>query len=158
MNFKSAVDVILEREGGLVDHPRDPGGITNFGISLRAYPHLGADGIRNLTREDAVKIYRRDYWLKASCGKFPKGIRLFLFDSAVNQGVIRAIKILQRTLHVKADGIVGPKTLAASKKYSSSDLAAHYLTDRLSYYRRSRNWKTFGKGWTRRLFHLALES
>ena len=151
MEFVKAVDFVLEREGGLVDHPSDPGGLTNFGISQRAYPDVD---IRNLTRDGASEIYRRDYWEKVSANQLPANIRLAVFDSAVNQGVTRAKKLLQKTLRITQDGIIGPKTIKASQEYGSN-LLPDYLAERSLHYASLSTFETFGRGWMRRLFHVS---
>ena len=79
--FDTAVTAVLSYEGGYVNDPNDPGGETNWGISKRAYPNLD---IRNLTRDRAIQIYRRDYWDSLGCDQFPPAIVIALFDSAVN--------------------------------------------------------------------------
>lgn len=87
MSFEQALDFVLAREGGFVDDPADPGGMTKYGISKHAYPNLD---IRNLTPELAGEIYRTDYWGPAGCDAFNPGMALALFDAAVNCGVERA--------------------------------------------------------------------
>ena len=67
MNFDIAFDRLMGHEGGLVDHPNDPGGLTKFGISQRSYPNID---IRKLTREDSKAIYRRDFWSRASMDQY----------------------------------------------------------------------------------------
>ena len=89
MNFDTAFDKLIAHEGGYVDHPSDPGGATNFGISQRSYP---GEDIRNMTLERAKLIYRRDFWGPAGCESVPEAIRVDLFDMAVNSGVSRAVK------------------------------------------------------------------
>lgn len=86
-DFDRALDFTLKAEGMYVNDPRDPGGETNFGISKRAYPQLD---IKNLTREQAADIYRRDYWQRAGCDSLPWPLSACVFDAAVNCGVGRA--------------------------------------------------------------------
>ncbi len=81
--FDTAVTAVLSYEGGYVNDPNDPGGETNWRISKRAYPNLD---IKNLTRDQAIQIYRRDYWDSLECDRFPPLIAIALFDAAVNQG------------------------------------------------------------------------
>lgn len=154
MTFDQAVEIILEREGGLVDHPQDPGGITNLGISLKAYPKLGREGIKNLTRESAKILYFRDYWLPMKCPDLPASLRLAVFDAAVNQGITAATKILQRAAKITADGKFGPVTLSAAQKL---DLVS-FLTERALSYVDTPNFSTFGRGWLSRLMHIATRS
>lgn len=144
--FEVAVELILKHEGGYVNHPRDPGGETNYGISKRAYPELD---IRNLTREQAIAIYERDYWDKCRCDEMPSGLALSVFDMAVNAGNARAIRILQYILGVSVDGRIGPITLAASQDTIETDIY-EYANKRLEFYQSLPTWNTFGRGWTRR--------
>ena len=93
--FDTAMTAVLGYEGGYVNDPNDPGGETNWGISKRAYPNLD---VKNLTRDGAIQIYRRDYWDALGCDRFPSVIAIALFDAAVNQGPVAAVRILQRAL------------------------------------------------------------
>jgi len=156
MNFDAALKHIFLFEGGLVDHPRDPGGITKYGISLRAYPELGADGIRKLTKKDAAKIYKRDYWDATQCGRLPAGLRLMVFDCAVNQGVGYAIRALQTSVSARADGVIGPKTLAAIKATDVKRAVHRMSMNRFLRYQRNPNWKVFGEGWMSRLLSVTM--
>ena len=107
-DFTRCIDVILAEEGGLSHHRRDPGGLTKFGISSRAYPQLD---IARLTRDQAVSIYRADYWTPIRGDDLPPGLDLLVFDTAVNMGVITAAMLLQDALGVTMDGVIGPITL-----------------------------------------------
>lgn len=95
-DFDRALAFTLKWEGGLVDDPRDPGGITKFGISLRSYPQFGKMGIRSLTKEAAAEIYRRDYWEATGCDGLPWPISCAAFDSAVNCGLGPTMQFLKR--------------------------------------------------------------
>lgn len=131
-HFHRCIDIILDEEGGLVDHPKDPGGLTKYGISQRSYPALD---IRQLTRADAIAIYQRDYWVRVKGDQLPSGLDLMVVDMAINAGVPRAIRILQRILGVTDDGIIGPFTLRALTHYPTIQLINSYAADRLDYYR-----------------------
>jgi lysozyme family protein len=146
--FEAAVDFVLTAEGGFVDDPSDPGGLTKFGISQRAYPHLN---IRELTIEDAKTLYRKDYWDRCSCDKLPAGIAFIVFDAAVNQGVSASIRILQRALNVKEDGVIGPATLAAAAAQTPEGPIAEIIARRSLGYALSPLAGTDGLGWFRRL-------
>ena len=154
MSFDRAIDIVLDLEGGYVDDPHDPGGRTKFGISQAAYPDMD---IANLTREQAVTLYRQDYWNKCKCGLMPWPWSLFVFDCAVNQGVGTAIRILQRTLGLKDDGIVGPVTLDAVAR-ASPDRALRYMVSRLMRYQALSTWDSYAAGWTYRLFKVVKEA
>ena len=149
--FDRALDLTLRFEGGYANHPDDPGGETKYGISKRAYPHLD---IRNLTREQAAEIYRRDYWRAARCDELPEQVAIAHFDCAVNCGVETAARILQRAANVKDDGEIGPVTLAAVRAADPARLVERMLLERLAYYsdialRRSQ-LRTFLLSWVSR--------
>lgn len=147
-NFRRAVDKILDFEGGYVDHPSDPGGETNFGISKRAYPE---EDIRNMTRARAIQIYRRDYWDVVRGDMLPSGVDLVAFDAAVNSGVSRSSKWLQRALGVLQDGRIGPRTIEAARKANNVNTINLALRYREGFLRRLSTWDVFGRGWQRRV-------
>lgn len=139
--FQAAVATVLEHEGGLVDDPADPGGVTNFGISLRAYPQLGADGIRALTRDKAIAIYWTDYWVRYRLGQIPGVlVPVKVMDLMVNAGPEPAAHMLQRALRasgepVDEDGHIGPATIAAVRAASPVALLAALRSEAAGYYR-----------------------
>jgi len=147
--FDTAVTAVLSYEGGYVDDPNDPGSETNWGISKRAYPNLD---IKHLTRDQAIQIYRRDYWDALGCDRFPPLIAIALFDAAVNQGPSAAVRILQRALGVTGDGVIGPQTLAAARAADGQALLADFLADRAVQYAALSTFSRYGQGWMRRLF------
>jgi len=111
--FEDAIDTILEHEGGYVNNPSDPGGETKYGICKRVYPSLD---IKNLTKEKAIAIYRRDYWRPYYSLINHQDTATKIFDMAVNMGHSQANKIVQRAVNVTADGIIGKQTIAAINK------------------------------------------
>ena len=148
---EQAIFLVLEHEGGYVNHPNDPGGETKYGISKRAYPNLD---IKNLTEKQAVGIYMRDYWERLKAGKIPAGLDLCVMDTAVNSGVSRAVKWLQQLVGSVPDGVIGPKTLAAVQEQYEQDpkeLINAYMDHRLGFLQSLKTWDTFGKGWSRRV-------
>lgn len=156
-NFEKAVDHILEFEGGYVDHPDDPGGATNLGITratlarFRGRPVSKAE-VRALDRDTAAEIYRHLYWDALRCEAMPGGIDLALFDCGVNQGTGRAARLLQAALRVDVDGIIGPVTLAAASDADRMALLNEFMARRMrAYGRLTRLFRTFGLGWSRRL-------
>ena len=106
-DFNLAIPIVLENEGGLVDNKNDPGGLTKYGISRKAYPNLD---IKNLTRDAAIEIYRRDFW--KFDGVNDQRLATKIFDAYVNMGHT-AIKLLQKLLGQVQDGGWGPNTQAA---------------------------------------------
>lgn len=145
--FDRAIEFVLRFEGGHSDDPRDPGGETKFGISQRAYPALDIDA---LTRDEAIAIYRKDYWNACKCGQLPPPLALATFDAAVNQGVSAATRMLQEALGVKVDGIIGPVTIAAAGHANIKEILPKLFAARCQRYAINPNVETFGKGWFRR--------
>jgi lysozyme family protein len=146
--FETAVEFVLAAEGGLVDDASDPGGLTKFGISQRAYPNLN---IRDLTIDEAKALYRNDYWSRCSCDRLPAGIALILFDAAVNQGVSASIRMLQRSLNVPEDGVIGRVTLSAVAARTPAGIIAEMIAMRSVAYAVSPLAGRDGLGWFRRL-------
>ena len=150
-DFTRCIDLILAEEGGhQVNHPRDPGGLTKYGISQRSYPELNIAG---LTRETAEALYRRDDWAPIHGDDLPPGLDLLLLDSAINQGPATAITLLQAALGLKLDGIPGPITRTCAAR-ALPDLLGEFQALRAWRYEINRNEDVFGKGWFRRLFRL----
>lgn len=163
-DFERALAFVLEMEGGYVNHPDDPGGATNKGVTQAVYDaHRKAIGqaprsVREITQDEIERIYHARYWLAAKCDQLPWPLSLFMFDSAVNHGVAGATKILQRALSLKDDGIFGPVTLAAVRAAHTGSLYGLWFAARLKFYYdivRSRpRSAAFLLGWIRRLVHL----
>jgi lysozyme family protein len=165
MDFKNAVRLVLELEGGgrLALHPRDPGGLTKYGISLRAYPQLGREGIMRLTGADATSIYRRDYWDLLGIERLPDRLKLPVFDGAVNHGQKTVVKLLQRSLrelgaNVHVDGELGPRTAAAVNAQDEKRLIVTFLFRRQELYRSLESYNVFGFGWERRIMEVAISA
>jgi lysozyme family protein len=149
--FERALTFVLAAEGGaaVTNDPADPGGITRWGISQRAHP--GVD-IANLTRDQAAELYRQHYWLPARCDHFPEAVALVLFDAAVNQGVVPAVRSLQRALGVEDDGVVGSDTISAARERDVAGILVRFAEQRFDRYWMHPQFTRFGRGWTRRLF------
>jgi len=153
IDFDTAFDRLISHEGGYVNDPKDPGGETNWGISKRTYPHLD---IKNLTRNDAKEIYRKDFWDKL--GSAHPAIKFQVFDFAVNSGPGRAAKFLQELVGVKADGAIGPMTLTAVSKKDSKELIRAYNAKRQAFLESLPTFATFGNGWTTRVAGVKTEA
>lgn len=152
MNFDQAFDRLIGHEGGYVNHPNDPGGETNWGITLRTAREAGYTGtMRALTRQEAKAIYREAYWNRSKADQYDGAIAFQLFDAAVNHGIGQGIRFLQRAVGVADDGAVGPVTLAAVRAMSVTDVLARFNAERLDFYTKLTTWPTFGKGWARRV-------
>lgn len=138
--FLAAIGTVLAHEGGLEDDPADPGGITNMGVSLKSYPALGADGIRNLSRDQAMDIYFRDWWNRNGWWRLPPPIGGKILDFGVNAGVDAAHRCLQRALRALAhpvdeDGRLGPLTLQAVSAVDPQDLLPPLRSEMAAHYR-----------------------
>ena len=157
--FQQAVEVVLKHEGGYVNDPTDPGGETNFGISRRSYPDLD---IRNLTREQAIEIYRQDFWERWGYDRIRDlAVATKVFDMAVNMGPKRAHTLLQQALGligspVVVDGILGPQTLKATNEADPSRLLEALRLLSARYYwelvRLDGRRKKFLQGWLARAY------
>lgn len=154
-NFEKAVEVIFHHEGGYVNHPKDPGGETKYGISKRAYPNIN---IAELTKESAAEIYKKDYWNKVRGDSLPYPIALIMFDMAVNMGVRRSIKMAQKVAGAKRDGVFGPKTLKAITDLNVSYFCASIVSDRIIYYSELSTFETFKRGWISRSVDVLIQA
>ena len=161
--FVRSVAFVLKHEGGFVDHPRDPGGATNMGITIgtlrdwRGRP-VSVDDVKNLTDHEARQIYRARYWNPVNGDMLPQGINLSVFDFAVNAGVGRAARTLQRVVGVPDDGIIGPMTMAALKGIPEKDLIIRFAQARREFYKGLSTFDAFGRGWIRRTNECEQES
>ena len=154
-NFEKALALVLEHEGGYVDHPKDPGGATNRGVTQAVYNAYrkirgrGMQSVKFITDDELRAIYKFQYWDKVQGDCLPTGLDYAVFDFAVNSGVGRAAKYLQAVLGVAQDGQIGARTLAAITKPVNTINA---LCDRrMGFLRNLRTFLTFGKGWSRRV-------
>lgn len=150
--FTYAVNEVLRSEGGLVNDPADKGGLTNWGISQRAYP--GVD-IAKLTKEEAIAIYYRDYWLAAKCDKLPPALATVVFDAAVNQGVEKAARMLQTALGVTVDGLIGQQTIARANLIPRTAVV-DFTAQRILHYASLPTFSRYGKGWVARAIRTAM--
>ena len=161
--FEKAFAYVIQNEGGYVFDKNDSGGETKFGITKRSYPSLN---IKDLTLEDAKKIYYRDFWQK---GKFEEIsddlIATQLFDLSVNLGIRPAVIVLQRALRsvgktVQEDGLMGPETLLATLNSDTRCLLAAIKSEAAGYYRqiaaKNPSKQKFLKGWLNRVYRAIL--
>jgi len=154
-NFDKCMSMLLEHEGGYVNHPADPGGMTNLGITKRTYDEyhgtdIDEEGMRNLKKDDVIPIYRQNYWNRCRCQDLPSGVDWAVFDFAVNAGTGRAAKTLQRAVEAEPDGSIGPLTLMKVKHHEVVNIINRIATYREQFYRSLSTFDTFGKGWIRR--------
>lgn len=140
-NFAACLAVVLKHEGGYVDHPKDPGGATNLGVTIgtlrawRGRPVTKAE-VKALTVADVTPIYRQNYWLAVGADALPVGVDLAVFDPAVNSGPARAKQWFAKA-RAGGDDPVG--------------LIRRICDARMGFLQALRTWSSFGKGWTRRV-------
>ena len=151
--FEEIIEQVLEHEGGYVNDPDDTGGETNFGIAKRWYPNVD---IKNLTKEQAKKIYHQDYWKPAKCDSVPPQLRHIYFDMCVNFGRGGAVKVLQRAANAKnknkieVDGGMGPAPLKAIQNLSTDRVRAYRVLRFANIVIDKPNQEKFWLGWFRR--------
>lgn len=167
--FERAHAFVMGHEGGLSLTPADPGNWTSgkcgvgvlrgtkYGISAASYPDID---IRSLTLEQARALYYKDYWRPIRGDDLPPPLALLSYDFAINAGVNRAARTLQRVLGVAQDGAIGPVTLAAVERRAGrgAELCAEYLAARIVFHAGLPTWRTFGVGWSRRLAMLPFQA
>jgi lysozyme family protein len=152
-NYPQALKQVLKYEGGYVDHPKDPGGPTNKGVTQAVYDNwrksqnLPTQSVRAIADSEVAAIYKNLYWDRVSGDLLPDGVDFAVFDFAVNSGVSRAAKYLQAVVGVTQDGVIGPATILATKTY----VAMSITNRRLAFMQSLSIWSTFGKGWSARI-------
>jgi lysozyme family protein len=155
-NWEAAFAAVLKHEGGYVNHPKDPGGMTNLGVTKRAWEqYVGHEvdekTMRGLTPEIVKPFYKKMYWDKIRGDDLPSGVDYAAYDLAVNSGVSRAAKYLQDVAGVPSDGIIGPKSLEAINACPADEVVDTLCQMRLDFLHRLPTWDTFGKGWSKRV-------
>ena len=160
-SYDRALAAVLKSEGGYSNDRGDPGGPTNWGITIadaRRYwkSDATAADVRKMPLSIAKIIYREHYWDPLRGDDLPAGVDYAVFDYGVNSGVDRAAKVLQGILGVARDGKIGPKTLAAAKAANAADLVNKICDQRVSFLHRLTTWSFFGRGWTRRVHDVRL--
>jgi len=152
-NYPQALKQVLKYEGGYVDHPKDPGGPTNKGVTQAVYDswrksqNLPTQSVRVIADSEVAAIYKNLYWDRVSGDNLPDGVDFAVFDFAVNSGVSRAAKYLQAVVGVTQDGQIGPATIQATKTF----VAMAVTNKRLAFMQSLSIWSTFGKGWSARI-------
>ena len=159
-NYQHCLEMILHHEGGYVNHPEDPGGMTNLGVTKRVYEEwvgyaVSEHTMQNLTEEDVAPIYKKNYWDRVKGDDLPEGLNLCVFDFGVNAGTGRAAKYLQTMIGTVVDGGIGPNTLRTLDEHVSlvglQETIEQYQENRQRYYQKLKTFETFGRGWTRRV-------
>lgn len=154
-NFADCLEMLLKHEGGYVNHPKDPGGETNLGVTRKVWEQwigkpAGKDAMKKLTVADVSPLYKKLYWDRVRGDDLPSGVDWAVFDWAVNSGTGRAAKALQKIVGVEPDGGIGAATVAAVKKADPATVIKKLALMRENFYRNLPTFGTFGRGWLRR--------
>ena len=165
-NFDACLRILLKHEGGYVNHPSDPGGMTNLGVTKAVYEAwvghpVDEKTMRGLTPAMVAPLYRKKYWDAVRGDELENGLDLAMFDYAVNSGVGRAVKTLQTCVGVPADGGFGPKTMAAVAQFkgdTAKTLIEEVCDKRLDFLKSLKTWPVFGRGWERRVIEVKAEA
>jgi lysozyme family protein len=157
-NFGKCLEIILKHEGGYVNHPKDPGGITNLGITKRVYEswverEVSKQEMKDLTPEIVTPIYKKKYWDRCHCDTLSAGLDLSVFDWAVNSGSGKPAKAVQKFVGATQDGVIGKKTLSLIANYNAKDIVDYLYDVRQKYYESRTTFEYFGNGWTKRNKH-----
>lgn len=155
-NFEKCLEFVLHHEGGFVNHPDDPGGITNLGCTKSTWEKwIGrpctVEEMHALAPADVAPLYREKYWNKVRGDDLPTGIDYCVFDTAINSGPGRAVKFLQEAVGAVPDGAIGPKTLAAVQNADPRQVIDTFCSARMAFLKELKTWSTFGRGWERRV-------
>jgi lysozyme family protein len=162
-NWDNAFKLMLKSEGGYVDHPEDPGGRTNLGVTQATWENwtgrkVDEPEMRSLTAEQVEPLYKERYWDAVRGDELPTGLDYLCFDFAVNAGPGRSIRILQTAVGVNADGGFGPMTLAAVQAVDANELIERFSAAKEEFYRSLSQFPTFGKGWLNRIADVKLKA
>ena len=155
-NFDKAFEVMLRKEGGYSNNPLDPGGRTNLGVTQRSWESFIGRSVteaemRALTPAVVKPFYKKMYWDKIWGDRLPSGVDLAAFDFAVNSGASRSVRTMQDIAGAVADGVMGPKTLAAINNVPPHEMIEAISMDRLNFLKRLPTWPIFGRGWESRV-------
>ena len=154
-NFQECLVKVLKHEGGFVNHPSDPGGMTNLGVTKKVWEEwIGHEAdekaMRELTPALVGPMYEMKYWRTSYCEKLPRGLDLLVFTMAVNSGSGRSVKLLQDAIGVVADGVIGPNTMAKINEANVEVLIDKFSEARTSFYKGLKTFPVFGVGWLSR--------
>jgi lysozyme family protein len=157
MPFYKEIKKVVLREGGYVNDPKDPGGETKYGVSKKAYPNLD---IARLTVDEAIEIYKNDYWIPARVDSLSNELQGMYFDMVVNHGKSKAVKILQQACNnknkkdIQVDGKIGPNTIKASLPLELDRLRAYRFYEYARLVMKKPSLEKFYYGWVRRTLEI----
>jgi lysozyme family protein len=156
-SYDAALARLLAHEGGYTNHPADPGGTTNFGITIVDYrkyvkPDATAADVRAMKLDEAKAIYRAKYWDAQRCDALPAGVDYAVFDYGVNSGIGRSGKVLRRVLRLPdSTSVVNDAVVTAARAADAKVLIAAICDERLRFLQSLKTWPVFGAGWGRRV-------
>lgn len=171
MSFERALQTVLIHEGGYVNDKADRGGATNKGVTQKVYDAwrrshaLPIRSVAEIGNTEVAAIYLTQYWNPAWCEKLPEALGIVHFDSAVNHGVHRAIKLLQLAVGASDDGVMGRETMksleTALAMTDEDAVIEAYLNERSDFYdeitERDPTQLKFAAGWKNRIRALRSE-
>lgn len=155
-NFDKVLGLVLQSEGGFVNDPRDPGGMTNLGVTQRVWEAFIGRPVSEvemmaLKPADVAPLYRVNYWERVHCDELPIGVDYAVMDFAVNSGTSRAAKTLQSACGVSPDGSIGAVTLHAVNSADAITLINSICEQRLAFLQTLPSFDTYGNGWSARV-------
>jgi len=156
-SYEQALRRLLAHEGGYTNHPSDPGGPTNFGITIHDYrkyvkPGATAADVRTMRLEEAKAIYRAKYWNAQRCDELPAGVDYTVVDYGINSGIGRSGKVLRRVVGLPDNtSVVTDEVLRAVAKRDPKAIVVAINDERLTFLKRLKTWPMFGKGWGSRV-------
>lgn len=155
-NWDKCFSLVLENEGGFVNNPKDPGGMTNLGVTKQVWESwvdrdVTESEMRSLTPNIVKPLYKKNYWDKIRGDQLPLGVDYAAYDFAVNSGIGKSSRILQQIAAVPADGIIGPQSIAAILACNPDEMIDTICDTRLQFLKNLPTWATFGRGWQSRV-------
>lgn len=155
VTYNEAMNKVYSDEGGYSNDAGDPGGPTNYGITIadaRMYWKSNATpaDVRSMPKSVAADIYSKHYATPLQYNSLPPGVDYAVLDYGINSGTSRAAKVLQQIVGVPLDGVIGPATITAVYKMASVDIINQIYAERLKFLKGLGTWATFGKGWQAR--------
>lgn len=155
-NFDVTLRTLFEQWGALADHPSDPGGMTNLGVTRHVWERwvgreVPESEMRALTPELVTPMFKATLWDAIGGGELPSGVDVVVFDLAVNSGPRYAVQVLQKLLGAELGGLVNPDMLSRASSADPSKLISDYTEERLAYLRMIPDWITSEEDRTKRV-------
>lgn len=155
-NFDKCLALVLKSEGGFVNNPADPGGMTNLGVTKAVWEEWTGHAVdektmRNLTPQQVAPLYKAKYWMACYAPQLKTGVDYCLFDAAVNMGPGRAVKLLQEAMQCVPDGTIGPRTMQLLDQKKPEDIVQAFSQRKISFYEGLKTFPVFGAGWLKRV-------